>query len=515
METVSPSRNRCFICGDNVKLDQKYCSNCETVPKCPSCFKKSHMDGILCDECIELCDPRPSPTEIEFMSKLYRGNNDTDKYVIKYPKNPKNTSNDDINTFVDTKKRNSSSDDEVITKKRKTSRTKPTSTRISELGTNNTPKIKLHIISNKSNNPSDKLKENDILKMLFDALENSNKDEEETKTSGKTVEDRSQYPYKYLGEPKTLDDIIKLGKSYNELKQEKFRHSLNIETLYKLSEPLSELQTMIGLYDIKDDIFQQIVFNLLDLEKQSGNMWHTVIQGAPGVGKTAIANILAKIYCSFSIIKRAEVYSYKLNDLIAEYTGQTPHRTMKKLNEAKGGIILLDEAYTFGDKQHADTFTKQIMNILNAFLSENTDTVCIITGYKQALKDNFFSMNDGLARRFTRWFEIKDYNAEDLRLIFFKIIREQEWEPKEDEIETSFFEKNKKYFKFNGGDMLNLFGYVKRTHGMRLLKIETEEELKLERRMITKDDIEKGMEMYIKNSDLDDRKEDVLPSFYT
>ena len=63
--------------------------------------------------------------------------------------------------------------------------------------------------------------------------------------------------------------------------------------------------------------------------------------------------------------------------------------------------------------------------------------------------------------------------------------------------------------------MLNLFGYVKRTHGMRLLKIETEEELKLERRMITKDDIEKGMEMYIKNSDLDDRKEDVLPSFYT
>ena len=67
METVSPSRNRCFICGDNVKLDQKYCSNCETVPKCPSCFKKSHMDGILCDECIELCDPIPTPTELEFM----------------------------------------------------------------------------------------------------------------------------------------------------------------------------------------------------------------------------------------------------------------------------------------------------------------------------------------------------------------------------------------------------------------------------------------------------------------
>ena len=64
--------------------------------------------------------------------------------------------------------------------------------------------------------------------------------------------------------------------------------------------------------------------------------------------------------------------------------------------------------------------------------------------------------------------------------------------------------------------MLNLFGYVKRAHGLRLLKIETETELNLERKNISKDDIENGMVMYIKNSDLDERTDNnVLPSFYT
>ena len=29
METVSPSRNRCYICGDSVELNHKYCSKCE------------------------------------------------------------------------------------------------------------------------------------------------------------------------------------------------------------------------------------------------------------------------------------------------------------------------------------------------------------------------------------------------------------------------------------------------------------------------------------------------------
>ena len=89
-------------------------------------------------------------------------------------------------------------------------------------------------------------------------------------------------------------------------------------------------------------------------------------------------------------------------------------------------------------------------------------------GYKDDLERSLFAQNKGLERRFSYRFTVNKYQSEELRLILFKIIREQGWDlESEENIPVSFFEKNMDFFPFNGGDMLNLFTKCKFTHSIR------------------------------------------------
>ena len=340
--------------------------------------------------------------------------------------------------------------------------------------------------------------------------------EEEVETI--IAEDTSSYPFEYVKKPASLTHLLELGRDYLENKtHDKIRFNINLKLLGKLVPTLEDLTALIGLSEIKNDIYEQIVYNLLELDNKSSDMWHTVIQGSPGVGKTELANVLAKVYAAFGITKHSRVLSLKRDDLIAGYVGQTAIKAREKFNKAKGGVLLLDEAYSLGDDGGKDTFSKQMLDLLNAFLSENPDTVCIATGYKKALEEQFFAMNEGLKRRFSRRFEIKDYSAPELRLILFKIIRQAGWHVEnEEDFKQSFFEKNKPYFRYNGGDMLTLFGCSKKSHAMRLLEIETEDELNNSRKHISFSDIEGGMEIFLKNPEHKGRNVvDTFSSFYT
>ena len=66
---------------------------------------------------------------------------------------------------------------------------------------------------------------------------------------------------------------------------------------------------------------------------------------------------------------------------------------------------------------------------------------------------------------------MKNTNKE-LKEILVKIIRKEEWDVENvEELEDSFFEDNREYFKYNGGDMLNLFTKCKFTHSIRYFNI--------------------------------------------
>ena len=318
----------------------------------------------------------------------------------------------------------------------------------------------------------------------------------------------ASYPYEWLGDDiKNIDDLIKLGLKYELKEYKKKRFNLNLKRLNKLVDPLIELRNMIGLIKLKDNIFNQIIYYLQDLEDKNTDMLHTVIQGPPGVGKTHICKILAKIYKGLGFLKREKITTVKRDDLIGKYLGQTADKTRKLLDKALGGVLFIDEAYSLGDNEGRDSYSKEAIDMITSYLSEHPhDLICIIAGYKDALNKRFFSQNEGLSRRFAHRFDIEKYSGPELRLILFKIIEDAKWEVNDkNQIPEDYFNQYIDLFLYNGGDMLTLFGFCKKAHSKRLLKIQDEMELKKSKKKITFQDLKDAVELFLKNPEYAER----------
>ena len=310
-------------------------------------------------------------------------------------------------------------------------------------------------------------------------------------------EDDSEFEYEWLGnEINNIDDLIRLGQSYNPKKRK--RYNLNLKRLNLLVEPLIELKNMIGMTEVKKVIFDQIIYYLQKLDDKNVDMLHTVIVGPPGVGKTQLTHIMAKIYNRLGFLKTDKVISAKRDDLVAEYVGQTAPKTRKVLEKALGGVLLLDEIYSLAPTSDRD-FAREAIDMINMYLSEHChDLVCVVAGYKKPTYENFFAQNEGLARRFTHHFEIKGYTSDELSLIFKKYVEDQKWELGDSvEVITPLIEKNMKIFPHFGGDMTSLFACCKKTHSRRLLLIPTEAELLETKKKLKIKDIEDGIKLFI------------------
>jgi SpoVK/Ycf46/Vps4 family AAA+-type ATPase len=127
----------------------------------------------------------------------------------------------------------------------------------------------------------------------------------------------------------------------------------------------------------------------------------------------------------------------------------------------------------------------------------------IIAGYENELKECFFNYNQGLESRFTWRFKIDHYTAEDLYNIFVKKVNDIGWSIHENTIiKIEWFEKNKEYFKFYGRDIEVLLSKVKISHSKRVFC-----KPELEKKKITLEDLNTGLESYLKNNEMKNQKE--------
>ena len=296
----------------------------------------------------------------------------------------------------------------------------------------------------------------------------------------------------------TLDDLIKIGENIDTDFDKDTTYSVDLKSLQKMLPCLCKLRDMIGLDDIKNKIIHQVLFYLQGLDESNKDMLHTVIEGDPGVGKTEIAKILGEIYCSLGILSKGTFTSVKRADLVGSYLGQTANKTMKVLEASTGGVLFIDEAYSLGNDEGKDIYSKECIDTITAYLSENRDNfVCVIAGYKDALQKCFFKHNAGLERRFPWRYSIKGYSKEELKLIFEKIVSEHGWTT---EITLKFFEEHVEKFKNYGGDMENLFHKSKLAHSMRSISLEPEF-----KKNITMVDIDLGLTFFIEEEEEKDK----------
>jgi SpoVK/Ycf46/Vps4 family AAA+-type ATPase len=288
-------------------------------------------------------------------------------------------------------------------------------------------------------------------------------------------------------------------------------YNIDLAMIKSLLTEMISLNEMIGQRGLKTQVAHLILFFSLHLDVKNDDLLHTVIDGSPGTGKTEFAQKIAKIYLKLGVLKHDIFKKVKRSDLIAGFLGQTALKTEEVLDEVRGGVLFIDEAYSLGNnqgKESRDSFSKECVDILNQSLTEMRDNpedyfILMIAGYKEDLKNSFFALNDGLERRFSIHFSMDEYSSQDLIDIFKKKTREAGWEIERDAMPVELIENNKEYFKYAGGDMESLFLKCKISHSKNLISGRNRN-----KRILNIVDIKDGLELFIKNPSVGDRKQD-------
>ncbi|MFH0865826.1 MAG: AAA family ATPase [Bacteroidota bacterium] len=188
-----------------------------------------------------------------------------------------------------------------------------------------------------------------------------------------------------------------------------------------LKESMLEMNELIGIKNIKEEIYEliKLVRYYHEIGKDVLNKFslHTVFTGNPGTGKTTMARIIGKIYKALGLLERGHVVECGREGLVAGYIGQTALKTKAKIDEAKDGVLFIDEAYSLSDGSENDFGREAIEVILKNMEDMRGQLAVIVAGYPDNMK-KFLVSNPGLKSRFDRTFQFNDYFTEELLDIF-------------------------------------------------------------------------------------------------
>ncbi len=192
-----------------------------------------------------------------------------------------------------------------------------------------------------------------------------------------------------------------------------------------LEAQIAKMDELVGLEELKDEIKNHVKYlNFLKLRQEKGfsdaeNIsLHSVFTGNPGTGKTTVVKMLGQIYKSMGLLSKGHVKEVDRSHLIGEYIGQTAPKVKKALEEAKGGILFIDEAYSLArESDDSKDFGREVIEVLVKEMSDgNKDVAIMVAGYPREM-ENFLDSNPGLKSRFKHFFHFDDYLPEELHQI--------------------------------------------------------------------------------------------------
>ena len=253
-----------------------------------------------------------------------------------------------------------------------------------------------------------------------------------------------------------------------------------VEVKKTIQEIMADLDAIIGMDSLKKEIkslYTQLN-QIAEMEKRGVKSdkpaQHFVITGNPGTGKTTVARLLGNIFEGLGLLESGHVIEVDRSKLVAQFVGQTAPQTNNACDSAMGGILFIDEAYslTQGSGGGGDFGQECIDALLKRMEDDRGKFMVIAAGYKQPM-EKFLTANEGLKSRFTKYFQLEDYNPQELSAIFESMAKKQQFivPPETRERVIAFFKdrcaRKTKDFA-NGREARNLLDEARRNQAERL-----------------------------------------------
>jgi SpoVK/Ycf46/Vps4 family AAA+-type ATPase len=184
-------------------------------------------------------------------------------------------------------------------------------------------------------------------------------------------------------------------------------------------DPRQKLDQLVGLTNVKEEVHSIISFVKMQKFRRDHGLpvvpiqLHSVFTGNPGTGKTTVAKIYAELLKECGLLKRGHLIITSRADFVAGFVGQTSIKTKRKIREALGGVLFIDEAYSLLGTTPGDFGKEVIDTLVDEMTKHNENLVVVLAGYPNEMK-MLLESNPGLQSRFKKFLHFVDYSPLEL-----------------------------------------------------------------------------------------------------
>ena len=277
--------------------------------------------------------------------------------------------------------------------------------------------------------------------------------------------------------------------------------SVEVKILPPIANPREELDKLVGCDDIKrrmDELVALTTYNKTMQElfpqcNQHEVSLHSVFLGRPGTGKTTVCKIFGSLLHQAGALSIGHVVMCDRGTFIGTLWGDEERSVRQVLEKAKGGVLMIDEAYLLNSRNDSDP-GKMVIQLLMELLADESqrDIAVVLCGYKDQMQ-KLLETNPGLQSRFPNKFEFQDFTVDELLRITQNRVKcyeyqftDQAWDKYRNTLNEAYKVRNPQTWG-NARFIANLLDRIYVQHATRCIKQQPAE--KQSWRMITPEDI--------------------------
>jgi len=154
---------------------------------------------------------------------------------------------------------------------------------------------------------------------------------------------------------------------------------------------------------------------------------HSVFLGRPGTGKTTVCKIFGSLLRQAGALSKGHVVVCDRGTFLGTLWGDEERSMRQVLEMAKGGVLMIDEAYLLNGKHDHDPGKLVIQLLMNILADESQrDIAVVLCGYKEPMM-KLLDSNPGLQSRIPNKFEFTDFTVDELLEITRRRIKDYDY----------------------------------------------------------------------------------------